>query len=76
MSHFYPENYNFQKKNPSWRVKEYDFFLSSPRNVLLYTLIQIITFIFLNFEILLPVQGSENIENALKYEIFQMMVES
>ena len=64
------------KKNPSWRVKEYDFFLSSPRNVLLYTLIQIITFIFLNFEILLPVRGSENIENALKYEIFQMMVES
>ena len=44
--------------------------------MLLYTLIQSITFIFDNFEILPPVRGSENIENALKQDIYKMMVES
>ena len=32
-----------------------------------------ITIIFQNFEILPPVRGSENIENALKYENFEIM---
>ena len=47
-----------------------------PRNVLLYSLIRSIIFILQTFEILPPVRGSENIENAIKYEIFKMRVES
>ena len=44
--------------------------------MLLYTLIRSIAIIFDKFEILPPVRGSKNIENALKHEIFKMMVES
>ena len=49
-----------------------------PPNLLLNILIQIISIIFQNFEILSPVQAgeSENIENALKYEVFKMILES
>ena len=76
MSHFYPENYNFKKKNPSRKAKEYDIFLVPPRNILLYTVIRVYQSFFLNLRFY-PLYGwSENIENALKHEIFKMIIES
>ena len=45
-------------------------------NMFLYTSIRGIALVFPNFEILPSVRESDNIENALKYYIFKMMVES
>ena len=44
--------------------------------MLLYTLIQRMTFIFEIFQILPPLRGSEDIKFFLKYENFKMMIES